>query len=166
MRAVAMAGCNTGNSSRGWLRSTAPFAETLIEALEAFHGPILAYSAYELTRLKQLAEEFPDLSAVLYALIARLVDEGRKPISAAIKLKVVEKTVKERPLSVKETSICIVDEAGRICPGAVGPGPIAPSGGISGIGNLSSSIFKGRCVAGLPSLPPGDLRAQEVHSRQ
>jgi hypothetical protein len=50
------------------------FAETLIEALAAFDGPILAYSAYEKSRLKQLAREFPDLSESLSALIARLVD--------------------------------------------------------------------------------------------
>jgi len=50
------------------------FAETLIEALAAFDGPIVVYSAYEQTRLKELAGEFPDLSASLNALIARLVD--------------------------------------------------------------------------------------------
>jgi Domain of unknown function(DUF2779) len=50
------------------------FAETLIEALAAFDGPILVYSAYEKSRLKQLAGEFPDLSESLNALIARLVD--------------------------------------------------------------------------------------------
>jgi hypothetical protein len=50
------------------------FAETLIEALTAFGGPILVYSAYEQTRLKELAEEFRDLSAALNTLIARLVD--------------------------------------------------------------------------------------------
>jgi hypothetical protein len=44
------------------------------EALVAFDGPILVYSAYEKSRLKQLADEFPDLSAALNALIARLVD--------------------------------------------------------------------------------------------
>jgi hypothetical protein len=43
------------------------FAETLIEALEAFDGPILVYSAYEKSRLKQLAGEFPGLSAPLNA---------------------------------------------------------------------------------------------------
>jgi hypothetical protein len=50
------------------------FTETLIEVLAAFGGPILVYSAYEQTRLKELAEEFPDLSAALNTLIARLVD--------------------------------------------------------------------------------------------
>jgi len=50
------------------------FAETLIEALAAFDAPILVYSAYEQTQLKELAGEFPDLNASLNALIARLVD--------------------------------------------------------------------------------------------
>jgi hypothetical protein len=50
------------------------FAETLIEALAAFDAPILVDSAYEQTRLKDLAGEFPDLSASLDALIARLAD--------------------------------------------------------------------------------------------
>ena len=50
------------------------FAETLIEALAAFDAPILVYSFYEQTRLKELAGEYPDLSAALTALIARLVD--------------------------------------------------------------------------------------------
>jgi hypothetical protein len=45
------------------------FAETLIEAFAAFDAPMLVYSAYE-----QLAGEYPDLSASLDALIARLVD--------------------------------------------------------------------------------------------
>jgi Domain of unknown function(DUF2779) len=50
------------------------FAETLIEALAAFAGPILVYSDYEKSRLKQLAGEFPDLTESLNALIARLLD--------------------------------------------------------------------------------------------
>jgi hypothetical protein len=50
------------------------FAETLIEALTVFDGPILVYSGYEQTRLNELAGEFPDLSASLNGLIARLVD--------------------------------------------------------------------------------------------
>ena len=45
------------------------FAETLIEAFAAFDAPMLVYSAYE-----QLAGEYPDLSASLDALIARLVN--------------------------------------------------------------------------------------------
>ena len=50
------------------------FAETLIEALAAFDAPIPVYSFYEQTMLKELAGEYPDLSAALTALIARLVD--------------------------------------------------------------------------------------------
>jgi hypothetical protein len=50
------------------------FAETLIEALGAFDGPIVVYSAYEQTRLKELAAQFPDLRAALDAIIARLLD--------------------------------------------------------------------------------------------
>ena len=50
------------------------FAETLIDALASSHDPIIVYSAYEQTRLKELAVDFPDLSAALKAVIARLVD--------------------------------------------------------------------------------------------
>jgi len=50
------------------------FGETLIEAFAAFDAPLLVSSAYEQTRLKELAGEYPDLSASLDALIARLVD--------------------------------------------------------------------------------------------
>jgi hypothetical protein len=50
------------------------FAETLIEALDAFDGPIIVYSAYEKTRLNELSRAFPDLSASLNAIIARLAD--------------------------------------------------------------------------------------------
>ena len=50
------------------------FAETLVEALHAFDGPIIVYSAYEQTRLRELAGEFPDLGESLNAIIARLVD--------------------------------------------------------------------------------------------
>lgn len=50
------------------------FAETLVEALRAFDAPIIVYSAYEQTRLRELASEFPDLGAALEAIIARLVD--------------------------------------------------------------------------------------------
>jgi hypothetical protein len=50
------------------------FAETLIEAFAAFDAPILVYSVYEQTRLKDLAGEYPDLSSALTALIALLVD--------------------------------------------------------------------------------------------
>jgi hypothetical protein len=48
------------------------FAGTLIEAFAAFDAPIPVYSAYEQTRLKELAGEYPDLGASLDAL--RLVD--------------------------------------------------------------------------------------------
>jgi hypothetical protein len=50
------------------------FAETLIEAIAVFDAPILVYSFYEQTRLKELAGEYPDLSAALTAPIARLVE--------------------------------------------------------------------------------------------
>ena len=70
-----MAYCITGNFLR--MADDDPrrrFAETLIEALDAFDGPIIVYSAYEQTRLRELAGEFPDLRASLNAIIARLVD--------------------------------------------------------------------------------------------
>jgi Domain of unknown function(DUF2779) len=66
--------CSTGNSSQKAATIRRRFAETLIEAVAVFDGPILVYSAYEQTRLEELAGEFPDLSAALNALIARLVD--------------------------------------------------------------------------------------------
>ena len=50
------------------------FAETLIEALERFDAPVIVYSSYEQTRLRELAEAFPELRASLDAIIARLVD--------------------------------------------------------------------------------------------
>jgi hypothetical protein len=50
------------------------FAETLIDALAYSDDPIIVYSAYEQTRLKELAADFPDLSTALNALIARLAD--------------------------------------------------------------------------------------------
>ena len=43
-------------------------------ALHAFDGPVIVYSAYEQTRLRELAGEFPDLGESLNAIIARLVD--------------------------------------------------------------------------------------------
>ena len=46
------------------------FAQTLIEVFAAFDAPILVYSFYEQRRLKELAGEYPDLSASLDALIA------------------------------------------------------------------------------------------------
>ena len=50
------------------------FAETLIEALDAFDGPIIVYSPYEKTRFNELAAVFPDLGASLRAITARLTD--------------------------------------------------------------------------------------------
>ena len=50
------------------------FAETLIDALACSDNPIIVYSAYEQTRLIELAAKFPDLSTALNALIARLAD--------------------------------------------------------------------------------------------
>ena len=51
-----------------------PFAETLIAALSGSDAPIIVYSTYEQTRLKELAANFPDLREALTAIIARLVD--------------------------------------------------------------------------------------------
>ncbi len=64
---------SSGIPRRRWRPPTARFAETLIEALAAFDAPTLVYSFYEQTRLKELAGKYPDLSASLHALIARLV---------------------------------------------------------------------------------------------
>jgi hypothetical protein len=50
------------------------FAETLIEALGAEATPIIVYSAYERTRLRELAAQFPDLADQLEAAINRIVD--------------------------------------------------------------------------------------------
>ena len=50
------------------------FTETLIDALGTSDVPIIVYSAYEQTRLRELAANFPDLSAPLNAAIARLRD--------------------------------------------------------------------------------------------
>jgi Domain of unknown function(DUF2779) len=50
------------------------FAQTLLDALASSDDPIIVYSAYEQTRLKELAANFPDISAALNALIARLAD--------------------------------------------------------------------------------------------
>ena len=50
------------------------FAETLIAALDAFAGPILVYSAYEQTRLKDLAGHLPELGPAIEAILARLLD--------------------------------------------------------------------------------------------
>jgi len=55
-------------------QSTAPIRGNADRGLAVFDAPILVYSVYEQTRLKELAGECPDLSAALDALIARLVD--------------------------------------------------------------------------------------------
>lgn len=49
------------------------FAESLLAAVGA-DGPVFVYSAYEKTRLKELALELPDLAERLIRLVARLVD--------------------------------------------------------------------------------------------
>ena len=50
------------------------FARTLIRALDEFRGPVIVYSPYEQTRLKELAVAFPDLRAKINKVIARLLD--------------------------------------------------------------------------------------------
>ena len=50
------------------------FAETLIAALEETADPIIVYSAYEQTRLKELAAAFPDLRKPIASILARLSD--------------------------------------------------------------------------------------------
>jgi predicted RecB family nuclease len=50
------------------------FAETLLDALSWSDDPIIVYSAYEQTRLRELAADFPDLSTALNGIIARLAD--------------------------------------------------------------------------------------------
>jgi len=50
------------------------FAETLLDALANSDVPIIVYSPYEQTRLRELAANFPDLSAPLNAAITRLRD--------------------------------------------------------------------------------------------
>ena len=50
------------------------FAETLIAALDGSGLPIVVYSPYEQTRLKELAQQMPDLASSLDAIIVRLAD--------------------------------------------------------------------------------------------
>jgi hypothetical protein len=50
------------------------FAETLIEALSGSDMPIVVYSHYEQTRLRELATAFPDLHDPLTAITDRLAD--------------------------------------------------------------------------------------------
>ena len=70
-----MGNCVIGNFSRMEVTTLgAGSQKSLVEALHAFDGPIIVYSAYEQTRLRELAREFPDLGESLNAIIARLVD--------------------------------------------------------------------------------------------
>ncbi len=50
------------------------FAETLIAALGGSGLPIVVYSAYEQTQLRELARQMPDLAPALEAIIGRLAD--------------------------------------------------------------------------------------------
>lgn len=50
------------------------FAETLLAALATDETPVIVYSAYEQTRLRDLAVQFPDLAIRLHAIVDRLVD--------------------------------------------------------------------------------------------
>lgn len=50
------------------------FAETLVAALGGSGLPIVVYSAYEQTRLRELARQMPDLAPSLEAIIGRLAD--------------------------------------------------------------------------------------------
>lgn len=50
------------------------FAETLITALTPSDMPIIVYSSYERTQLRELANMFPDLKTQLDSLISRLAD--------------------------------------------------------------------------------------------
>lgn len=50
------------------------FAETLIAALKETEYPIIVYSAYEQTRLKELAAALPDLRKSIESILARLSD--------------------------------------------------------------------------------------------
>jgi oligopeptide/dipeptide ABC transporter ATP-binding protein len=50
------------------------FAETLIDALSGSDAPIVVYSSYEKTRLKEHAATFPDLCDPIVSIIGRLGD--------------------------------------------------------------------------------------------
>jgi predicted RecB family nuclease len=50
------------------------FAETLIDAVNGSDAPIIVYSSYEQTRLKELVAAFPERGSALNAIISRLVD--------------------------------------------------------------------------------------------
>jgi hypothetical protein len=51
-----------------------PFAEALISALKGAKRPIIIYSAYEKTRLKELAAAFPDLAKAIDRIVEQLSD--------------------------------------------------------------------------------------------
>jgi hypothetical protein len=51
-----------------------PFAETLIAALDGSKWPIVVYSSFEQTRLKELATAFPDLAKPITGIVGRLSD--------------------------------------------------------------------------------------------
>ena len=50
------------------------FAETLVATLDGSGLPVVVYSPYEQTRLRELARQMPDLAAFLETIIGRLVD--------------------------------------------------------------------------------------------
>ena len=50
------------------------FAETLLKAIECLTGPIIVYSGFEASVLRNLAGVLPDLSGRLFALVDRVVD--------------------------------------------------------------------------------------------
>ena len=50
------------------------FAEALVAALDGSGLPVIVYSPYEQTRLRELARQMPDLAASLKAIIGRLAD--------------------------------------------------------------------------------------------
>jgi len=50
-----------------------PFAETMLKTLGT-RGSVVVYSGYEMSRIRELADIFPDLSAALLSLEGRIVD--------------------------------------------------------------------------------------------
>ena len=64
---------HAGFLSENGFDPTRAFCESLIGAL-ADDGPIFVYSAFERTRLVELANRYPDLAAALAAIIDRLID--------------------------------------------------------------------------------------------
>jgi len=51
-----------------------PFAEALISSLKSAKWPIIVYSGYEMTRLKELAAAFPDLAKPIDRIVRQLSD--------------------------------------------------------------------------------------------